>query len=256
MKKIIQFRKELMFKTKVSEITSISLEHQIITKDDDLISGEFLINGQYKMTEGSINKEDYNFVLPFDIALNSKYDIDSIKLDIDNFYYEIQNNESLKVNIDLLIEAQEKPSPVLTREETEEPQELIETENDEIIPSVNEKRDDITIESEVTNNEIINNSTKETTNNEVTNITNSSIENTNINTNIFSNNEKDTYSTYYVYIVKEDDTIDKILTKYEITKEDLENYNDLENIKPFDKIIIPTNGNWTKRNIRKKSYQV
>lgn len=243
MKKIIQFRKELMFKTKVSEITSISLEHQIITKDDDLISGEFLINGQYKMTEGSINKEDYNFVLPFDIALNSKYDIDSIKLDIDNFYYEIQNNESLKVNIDLLIEAQEKPSPVLTREETEEPQELIETENDEIIPSVNEKRDDITIESEVTNNEIINNSTKETTNNEVTNITNSSIENTNINTNIFSNNEKDTYSTYYVYIVKEDDTIDKILTKYEITKEDLENYNDLENIKPFDKIIIPTNGN-------------
>lgn len=257
MKKIIQFRKELMFKTRVSEITSISLEHQVLSKDDDLISGEFLLNGQYKMTEGSINKEDYNFVLPFDIALNSKYDIDSIKIDIDNFYYEIQNSESLKVNIDLLIEAMEKPVMEVERDEVieeeleeetlkEDPKEseFIETTNDEIVTMVKEKRDDVInsvvdsdVSKEVTNNIVDSDISKEVTNN----VVNLPIEN--INTNIFSSSDVDTYSTYYVYIVKEDDTIDKILDKYGITKEELENYNDIENIKPFDKIIIPTNGN-------------
>ena len=108
MKKIIPFKQELSFKTKVSEITSISLEHKVDKMIDEVISGEFIINGEYKMTEGSINKEKYEFTLPFDIALNSKYDIDTVKVDIDNFYYEIVNNELLKVNIDLLVEAEEK----------------------------------------------------------------------------------------------------------------------------------------------------
>ena len=65
MKQIIPFKKELLFKTKVSEITSISLEHTLSLKEDDLISGEFIINGDYKMTEGSINREKFSFTLPF-----------------------------------------------------------------------------------------------------------------------------------------------------------------------------------------------
>ena len=93
MKQIIPFKKELLFKTKVSEITSISLEHTLSLKDDDLISGEFIINGDYKMTEGSINREKFSFTLPFDIALDSRYDAKNIIIDIDNFYYEVINNE-------------------------------------------------------------------------------------------------------------------------------------------------------------------
>ena len=38
MKQIIPFKKELLFKTKVSEITSISLEHNLSLKEADLIS--------------------------------------------------------------------------------------------------------------------------------------------------------------------------------------------------------------------------
>ena len=65
-----------------------------------------------------------------------------------------------------------------------------------------------------------------------------------ISNSLFNNiNDNETYRAYYVYIVKEEDTIDKILERYKITKEELENYNNIENIKPFDKIIIPTNGN-------------
>lgn len=242
MRKIVSFKKELMFKTKVCEITSISLEHIIKEKDDDIVSGEFLINGEYKMTEGSINKEKYDFKLPFDIALNSNYDIESVKLDIDNFYYEILNNEILKVNIDLLIEAKEKeiiPEPVrgLPKEELlEEEERKDKMENKKIENEIEDISDSI-INME-NHTKMIENNIKEM--NKEEEIINNNI---NINTNIFDNiNDNETYSTYYVYIVKEDDTIDKILDKYGITKEDLENYNNIESIKPFDKIIIPTNG--------------
>jgi len=240
MKKIISFKKELTFKTKVCEITSISLEHIIKVKDDDLVSGEFLINGEYKMTEGSINKEKYDFKLPFDIALNSNYDVDSLKLDIDNFYYEILNNEVLKVNIDLLIEASEKE--IIPEVIKEIPKEELITE---------EKRDEKMIKKEIENeiedveNSIINmeNNKKILENNIKELNKEENIINTNINTNIFDNiNDNETYRAYYVYIVKEDDNIDKILDKYKITKEDLENYNNIENIKPCDKLIIPSNG--------------
>jgi len=244
MRKIVSFKKELTFKTKVCEITSISLEHIVKKQDDDLVSGEFLINGEYKMTEGSINKEKYDFKLPFDIALNSNYDADSVKLDIDNFYYEILNNEILKVNIDLLIEAKEKeiilePVRALPKEEILEERE-VKMDNKEI---ENEIED---IKNSVVNMEnytmMVENNIKEINNDEIT-TKNEEIVNININTNIFDNmTDNETYSTYYVYIVKEDDTIDKILDKYGITKEDLENYNNIESIKPFDKIVIPTNG--------------
>ena len=57
---------------------------------------------------------------------------------------------------------------------------------------------------------------------------------------MFNNLEdSETYTTYYDYIVKEDDTIDKILIKYGITKEGFDDNNDITNIKPGDKVIIP-----------------
>lgn len=236
-----------MFKTKVCEITSISLEHVINKKDDDVVSGEFFINGEYKMTEGSINRESYDFKLPFDIALNSNYDVDSVKLDIDNFYYEILNSEILRVNIELLIEAEEKeyiPEPVreLPKEELVDDEEFFTEEEKRAmdIEELNFENEIEDIKNSVIDNDINiveNHVDKMKKSEEVVN------NNVNINTNIFdSMSDSDTYSTYYVYIVKEDDTIEKILDKYGITKEDLENYNNLESFKPYDKIIIPTNG--------------
>ena len=217
MRKIISFKKELAFKTKVCEITSISLEHIIEELGDDLVSGKFLISGEYKMTEGSINKEKYDFKLPFDIALNSNYESESVKLEIDNFYYEILNNEILKVNVDLLIEAKEKeiiPEPVrIVKEElfpiedrkkvNEDKQ--IETEVEDIKDSI------VNIEN---NYEIIENNIKEFKEEENVKVVNKEEavnNNININNNLFENiSDNETYSTYYVYIVKEDDTIDKI----------------------------------------------
>ena len=104
MKQIIPFKKELLFKTKVNEITSISLEHTLSLKNEDQIAGSFQITGDYKMTNSSINKEQFEFNLPFEIELDDKYNPETITIDIDNFYYEIINNEALKVNIDVYLE--------------------------------------------------------------------------------------------------------------------------------------------------------
>ena len=64
MKQIVPFKKELSFKTKVSEITSISLEREIKVEEEGIITGVFHITGNYKMNEGSINRDEFSFDLP------------------------------------------------------------------------------------------------------------------------------------------------------------------------------------------------
>ena len=103
MKKIVPFNNVLSFKTKVSEITSISLEHEI-QKSGDAISGKFIIEGDYKNLIGDIETEKFSFELPFDIALGVRYERDNMVVDIDDFRYELIDSNRLKVNIDLYID--------------------------------------------------------------------------------------------------------------------------------------------------------
>lgn len=107
MKKIIPFRKEIIFKTNLAEITSISLEHTLNTQDKD-IEGNFIISGDYKISDTSINTEDFSYDLPFHITMDDKYILDNIILDIDDFYYEIINNNILSIHIDVLIDKLEE----------------------------------------------------------------------------------------------------------------------------------------------------
>ena len=68
--------------------------------------------------------------------------------------------------------------------------------------------------------------------------------NENNNINIFNGfNEEEKYVTYHVYPVVENDTLDKILEKYQITKEELAQYNGNLDIHPGDKLIIPAASN-------------
>lgn len=231
MKKVISFKKELPFKTNISEISSISLEHTIKEKENDLISGIFYVSGEYKMTETSINKESFNFEIPFDIALDSRYDTSKIKFDIDDFYYEIINTDTLKVNIDVYVDGLNEIKEERCIEE--ETLDSIKVEKkEEVLPGMEEDNDEPTINIENVNENI--------NINENTNI-NENI-NTNESVNLFDNiSNTETYSTYYVYIVKDSDTIENILEEFKVTKEELSNYNDISNIKANDKLIIPTN---------------
>ena len=83
---------------------------------------------------------------------------------------------------------------------------------------------------------------KEKTMNEDLNVNiNNDNEQENINNNIFNPNGEEEYVTYRVYKVTEGDTLDTILNKYNITKEMLSDYNNIENIIPGDKLIIQNN---------------
>ncbi len=222
MKQIISFKKELPFKTKVSDITSISLERDINVEDEGIVTGMFHITGDYKMNEGSINREEFSFELPFDITLDPRYDTKTVKADIEDFYYDIVDNDTLKVNIDLFIEAEYLPEPI--KEDIKEKEEIAEVrEEPEIV--------DILPEEEV----------KEEPKFEEVEVVDIPVEDREeVSNDLFSNlDDTETYVTYYVYIVKEDDNIDKILNKYGITKEELEDYNDITDIKVGDKLIIP-----------------
>ena len=207
MKKIIPFSKDILFHTDIYEINSISLEHNLKLENENELAGEFVISGDYKESDNSIKDEPFIFNLPFDINLDKKYDVNNIKLDIDNFEYELVNNNTLKISITISLDGVE----------------IIDNDED-VIEMIDEKEDIPVIETEKESNEVFQNSVDT----EVTSV--------------FDNFDgNDTYVTYNVHIYREKDDINEIIKKYNTTKEELEEYNDLSNITIGSKIIIPSN---------------
>lgn len=202
MKKIIPFSKDIEFDTNVAEINSISLEHTLKLKEENLVSGEFIVSGTYKMTDTSLNTDNFEYKIPFDISIDKKYDTKDINIDINDFYYEVINNKILSINIEVSIDGLKEKEE---KEVVEEPEVLEETlENDNLERKESEE------------------SAKS----------------------IFEDlDENERYSVYKVHVVTENDTIENILQKYEITKEELEAYNDLKDMQIGDKLIIPSHEN-------------
>ena len=213
MKNIIPFKKDVIFKTNISEVTSISLENTL-TINKDVVKGLFIVSGEYKISDKSISIDPFNLELPFEIIIDEKYDTSKAIIDIDDFYYEIINDNVLRVAIDVLIDKlEEKP---LIEEFTlidETPKRTVIEED--VRDIVTEER---CIEPEEEKIEV-----KEKINSLF---------------NKFSK-ESEVYVTYNVYIVREGDTIQSILDKYGIDVEVLKKYNDISELKLGDKLIIP-----------------
>ena len=55
--------------------------------------------------------------------------------------------------------------------------------------------------------------------------------------------EAETYGTFLVYIVRQNETINTIIEKYNTSLEELEKYNDLNNLGIGTKLIIPVTNN-------------
>lgn len=119
MKQIIPFKKEITFKTMICKITSISLEHTLELKDEYNIMGDFIVSGSYKMTEASQIDEEFSYKVPIEIAIDSKYDTSNITLEIDDFVYEVIDEEKLLLNIDLCIDNLELKQEEKKEEEVE-----------------------------------------------------------------------------------------------------------------------------------------
>ena len=237
MRKVVSFDKNLEFKTMVGEVTSISLDPNLHFSDDSDISGELVISGKYKLTAASRLEDDFLFSLPVEIALSEKLEEDTRSVSIDDFRYEVEDGDKLNCHIDLVIEGVEK----IDIPDEEDPMENIlevhhsdkETFNSDpdLLHRENSKNyfqpDDNDLHSNETSNEVLEVET---------------IQEEHSVGSLFSSfkDSDESFSTYSVYIVRENDTLESIMTKYKIRREELEDYNDLDNLITGTKIIIPT----------------
>ena len=200
MKEIIPLKKDIIFKSKVSEITELDVEHTYKV-NDDTVNGKLILNGKYKMTEASLIEETFYYEIPFSISISNEINKDSIKLEIEDFKYDLDKDV---MKVDALIE--------------------FKCDKEEIVMNEINDLDNYFKEDELTINKEDNNIINE-------NITD------NITNNIINTNDK--YNTYKVYIVRDGDTIESICTKYNVKYEEIKDINNLNEFNIGNKIIIP-----------------
>lgn len=249
MKQIISFEKEIAFKTMIGEVTSISLEHTLSFQGPSTISGDMIVSGTYKMTEASTLEEDFQYAIPVDIMLTKELEEDNRSITIHNFTYDIRNEDTLHLYIDVLVKGREVIDLEEDEEEVIEPvrEEQPKIDEEQVEDTTNDNKElltDIEVEeSQKVIDNIINTDKKEEpvikndTQEEVKTTTDTKVMNS-----IFSAfaNTEETYTTYSVYLLRENDSIENIIENYGVTREELSYYNDLDNLNVGSKIIIPT----------------
>lgn len=316
MRKVISFDKELEFKTMIGEITSISLDQDLSFQDDSTVSGELVVSGKYKLTAASRLEDDFLFHLPMEIVLTERLDSKTRNVTIEDFRYEVEDNDILLCHIDLLVEGVEIIDDIESdssdsdiRETTgSSASEIVDSSHDvgikselseeelrpvevtdivtpiestfstpavsnqreesfmDILPAISSNASDKSIDVDVdisVNNNVTDTADTNTNVNTNTNINSSAIANSSSNAMIETADTKDlkdqdesdgvgslfssfkdsdeTFATYSVYIFRANDTIEMIMDKYQVTKEELESYNDLSSLTIGSKVIIPTN---------------
>lgn len=287
MRKVISFDKELEFKTMIGEITSISLDQDLSFQDDSTVSGELVVSGKYKLTAASRLEDDFLFHLPMEIVLTERLDSKTRNVTIEDFRYEVEDNDILLCHIDLLVEGVEIIDDIESdssdsdiRETTgSSASEIVDSSHDagikselseeelrpveatdivtpiestfstpavssqreepfmDIVPAISsnasDKSIDVDVDISVNNNVTDTADTKDLKDQDESDGVGS----------LFSSfkDSDETFATYSVYIFRANDTIEMIMDKYQVTKEELESYNDLSSLTIGSKVIIPTN---------------
>lgn len=265
MKRTVPFTKTITFKTMIAEITDIEVSHNLELTDNYELEGDILVDGKYKMHEASQIEEEFHYKLPFLISIDQKYNLSNLDISIGDFYFEIINEEDLKINVEIdidgLEEKTQKPEIISTKVSLEQEElldleeELVRNDFDMEIPVeiedsyekfefkdnplnqlAKEIEEDLNYEMEIDSPKVeVNNYMPEKNTTSSTNMSS-----------IFSAlaSSEETFSTYYVYIVRENDTIESIVDKYNTTKDELQNYNDLTEVKIGSKLIIPCSSHY------------
>lgn len=247
----IPFESEIPFKTNISEITKMSLEHDF-NVNDEVVLGNFYINGEYKSHEVSVNTDVFNFTLPFSVDYRNDIDKDSLEFNIEDFTYEIINKNTLKVNIEYSLKGEIKEEELFERvnekdleselafigdfidndyeteptdnvDECEEQNKLEEirgVEKEEIIKQEDIKQKEITIEEKELPEERLTEKEEKTIMETI-------------------KSSDDTFVTYHIHIMKENETIESISMLYGTNSNYLNEYNNLDNLTIGDKILIP-----------------
>lgn len=248
MKENYLIEKEIKFSNNIAEIISISLEEKHEFKDNK-VEGNFIVSGEYKIHEISLNKEKFSYKIPFSQEIKNDIDPETLELEITNFVYD-SDNDNLYVTINYLITGDRKD--ILLFDDEEDLDEFLKSrEVDLVIDDINndidnclEKQEErVVIEGSEKNSEENLEEKREVK--EVEPI----VEEDKINDRDIDqskeellknvNVDDDNYITYKVHIVKQEDTEEAIMLKYNITMDDLKEYNNYTNLSLGDKLIIP-----------------
>lgn len=214
MKKIINYEKDILFKTNIEEICSISLEHDF-TVDDGFLRGDFIISGKYKTSSLSVNTDNFEYRLPLEYELENNVDIDTISYDVENFEYNVKDDE-LSVYIDFGIRYEEKKvEPILPISEKE-------INFDDVILSSIDEKDAAPRVEEV--KEIIEPAERDNYD------TKPLIENI---------GQGDAYVKYHVHIVRDGESLESIANKYNVSCNLIKEYNNVDTLSILNKLIIP-----------------
>lgn len=227
MNKIIPFTKVITLNERFDEIKKIALDETLKLEEPYLVKGDLIIRGCYK---NELKEEDFTYPIPVEIAIDSKYDTSKCSINIDDFYYEIINEQSLRVKIDLVLD------DLYYLEEDKKIEELVLEDNRN---DYNDFYDEIDYkEDKLINNLLDDNDLKkanELNNNKEINNPTETLED------LFKEtNEEKEYSIYSVYVLSENDTLEYVLDKYKVTREDLMPFNDLDKLQVGSKLIIPS----------------
>ena len=223
MKQTIPFVKDINFKSKIYEITSISLEHNLKMENNDSIIGAFIVSGKYKISMVSVSEEEFEETLDFDITLDDKYDASKVKINIDDFYYEIIDEEKLRVHIIVLVDnlVYMKKNERCIEEEKIIKTNVIDNQKEESTQPIIEEKEEII--TDLSDNKLDSNDEK--------------INISSISGDFLAAEEK--YVTYKIHIIRDNENIETIKEKYKVTTDELEKYNDIKNIVLGSKIIVP-----------------
>lgn len=228
MNEVFTVDREFLFKSSIHEITSISIEHNYDI-NASVLEGEFIISGDYRLHEISINKEDFSFKIPIKHDLRSNINLDSVEIEITDFTYDFKNGDELSVHIEYLVKADEAVFEF--NDEAKLNEFLDKNDNIEVVNLLEEVKEE-TKEAKSDDVLLLNRDEEENKKND-----NKIDENMILN----SINEEEEYIKYHVHTVTINDTIESIMLKYNVSLNTLKKYNAFENLELNMKLIIPEN---------------
>lgn len=234
MKKNVCFEKRVDFPTMIGDITSISLDKDLKFVNESFVEGNLILKGSYKLTEASYIEEDFEYSLPIEISLTEKIDINTANIEISDFSYEIENNNIMICKIELMLDAME------IIDDIDDVRECDDDINKEIeIPVIEPVIDNVETKEGIEKEENID--VVEDTIIEKNDVNNNSVVENESNDSLFFHldEESETYGTFIVYIMRQNETVNSIIEKYNTSVEELEKYNDLKDLSMGTKIIIP-----------------
>ena len=233
----IPFESEIEFKTNISEITKMSLEHDFNVNEGSVL-GNFYVSGEYRSHPVSVNTDSFNYTLPFTVELSDDIDLNTIEFNIEDFSYDVVDNNKLKVNIEYSVKGDVKEldtNPLDNFERVDDS--TLESELEYIDSFLDnekkgEEKNEETEEDDGRDKEQVESEKKEE-------LTRNMEENESTIMNTIKDSD-DTFVTYHIHVVSMDETLDSICKKYNVPQSIVSEYNsNIDSISIGDKILIP-----------------